>query len=273
MGNLESFHSDEAPKQTRTKKEILQESSRQLKEIREKTPTYPPFEEIEKDLDPNLSSKIAWDVEGSLTESPDPEKMVLSFDICYPYTRNATYKRLGKRALQSLEFIKTKPEHPVIIFVTGDALKNEAIRKALEELNKYPHVSIQSHGMKHLPVTSKHSKKIFGKPPTASLEKAYEEIVEGAKAIQELTGKKPKYFRAPTLYTDPKVVELVNKLGMEMVSAKTGDIPTKPEREGVAKKGEIYLGHAIYPKAVKAIYKKLDKKKIETTHLPWTTPR
>lgn len=201
---------------------------------------------------------------GTLVASPDRNKAVLTFDICSPYKEKTLQK-----VLESLALIEQKKEFPVILFVTGIALKSPEIRAALERLKTLPHVSIQAHGLEHKPCTSQHTAPIYKQTPTGSLEAAYREIVEGAKAIQALTGKKPRYFRSATRYSDPVVEEMVRALGMEMVSQTRGtdDGGSRDTTGGQIRKGSIYLGHAKNLEGVRGIYDRLEKERIPTVAL------
>lgn len=226
--------------------------------------TYPSFESVQSKLRKHHDTQITRRPGGALTESPDKSKVVLTFDICSPYSGTHL-----QNLLDSLEFIAQKSEFPVVVFVAGTALRERKIRAALERLKSLPHISIQNHGLRHQPCTSKYIDPIYGQIPTGSLQAAYREIVRGARAIQMLTGKKPKYFRSATLYSDALVEEMVRELGMKMVSKSTytDDKGGQSETGGPIRRGAIHLGHAINFDGVKNIYERLEAEGIQTVWL------
>jgi peptidoglycan/xylan/chitin deacetylase (PgdA/CDA1 family) len=200
----------------------------------------------------------------TLTESPDKNKLALTFDICSNYSGD----RLNN-TMMSLGIIKRNTNYPVTLFVTGSALENDRIYAELSDLNGYPHVSIQPHGLEHRPVTTEHSEPIFKQKPTGDPELAYKEVVDGAKRVEALTGKRPKYFRSATLRTDARAEHMVRILGMRMVAESKGssDGGGKNREGGVLKKGAVYLGHVSNYDGVRNVYRRLGEQGIETMTL------
>ena len=201
---------------------------------------YPSLESIEKQLKNTPAGKFREDPEGVLRNiDATNKKILLTFDIC------SNYKGQGeKNALEFIDNIASKtPPVPVILFVTGNALSNPRIRKAIEKAARYEHISIQNHGYSHNPLgTAQGLTKPYGITPTSSIEEAYYEVVKGSILTQSITGQKPKFYRSSTLYADPRGVKLAGMLGLKTLGRTTdGD----HQEIGAEKPGNIVLRHAI----------------------------
>lgn len=236
------------------------------------------WEEINK-----LSSKTSENPKWILKESPDKEKIALTFDICSCYTWDKK-----QNVLDTLDLI-SKNKYPVTIFITGSALEDNEIKEKIKEVSKLPYVSIWAHWLHHFATTSE-SKEYFYKsekfkwiPWTWSLEEAYKEIKLSSDKIFEITWERPKYFRSASLFTDEQVVKMLEYMWMKMVWRTDENKWTEKNKnlqsddwggwkkwninEMNFKKWVLFLWHATNYKWVEAIYKELKNKKIETTLL------
>ena len=76
---------------------------------------------------------------------------------------------------------------------------------------------IENHGLKHKPC-SVNGRSVYGIKGTESVGEVVDEIEKNAKRIEELTGRKPKYYRSGTAYYDDVCVEVAQALGCEIVN-------------------------------------------------------
>jgi lysophospholipase L1-like esterase len=200
---------------------------------------YPSLEKIEKQLKGIPQGKFEEEPEGVAKRIEKNEnKVLLTFDICSNYSKDKE-----KNVLNFINNVMSKkPPVPVVLFVTGNALSNPRIRTALKEAAKYPHISIQNHGFRHLPIgTASGSKAEWGLKPTQNTKDAYYEMVKGAILTESITGTKPKVFRAAGLYGDTRGVKMANLLGFQVLGQTHQADYQDPGEEKV---GDIVLRHA-----------------------------
>ncbi|MEI7511789.1 MAG: lytic murein transglycosylase [Candidatus Peregrinibacteria bacterium] len=239
------------------------------------------------------STEVSTAPKGTLIESPEPDKLALTFDVCSHYHGNegaGEESPKTKAVVASLQLIATKTTYPVTLFVTGKSLKSPSIKAEIEKLAKLPHVSIQSHGDHHDSVTAEDEKpnpsyvsKTTGNAyveRTGNLEKAYDEMATGAQKISTITGKPVTYFRSAGLDTDEKSVNMAKEMGLTMTGETTGandgggTKTTELSKGKELKPGNIYIGHAVNFEGVagvKAVYEQLEKDNISTVALGATT--
>ena len=142
---------------------------------------------------------------------------------------------------------------PATLFLSGLWIdKNPEI---LKELSKVEFFEIANLGANHLPC-SLNGKEVYGIKGTRNVEEIISEIEDNALKIAEYTGKKPKYYRAGTVYTDEYCPEIAEKLGYEIVGFSVlGDAGATYSKEKVknallnAQPGDIVILHMNIPKS------------------------
>ena len=208
---------------------------------------YPSLEEVENQIKDMPPGKFEEDPTGVISSIEGKNnEVLLTFDICSNYS--------AEKERDVLNFINNivnkKPPVPVVLFVTGNAIKNPRIRKAIIEASKYPHISIQNHGYSHfaLSTIAGRPKPFKTEPTTQSIKDAYYEVVKGAILIESTTGIKPKYYRSATLYADPRGVKMAEMLGFKTLGWTKGVGDEK--RPGSEKAGDVVLRHAKNPRSV-----------------------
>ncbi|MEI7511044.1 MAG: polysaccharide deacetylase family protein [Candidatus Peregrinibacteria bacterium] len=238
-------------------------------------PTLLSFDTLKSQLDADktLTNTVSEAPKGTIIKSPMPDKIVITFDICSPYS--GIWKA---NLLHSLDIIAQETEYPVTIFVAGIALQDKDIKAKIIQLSHLPHVSLQPHGMHHYALTALDKTAHFNRVvrSTGNLQLAYREMLESAQEIEKITGKRSQYIRSPGLITDEKVTKMADLMRLTMVG-RTTEGGNECEDGGGGKKGKVekmnfhngvlFLGHAINIDGVEAVYKKLDQEKWETTFL------
>ncbi len=141
---------------------------------------------------------------------PDPgtgqKVLALTFDACDGHLRDYN------KAL--IDYLRAE-KIPATLFVTG--LWIDANKKTFLELAKDPLFEIENHGLQHR-LCSVTGRSMYGVRPTIGLGGVIDEMELNARKIQELTGRRPVFFRSATAYTDELSRKVAQRLGMEVVS-------------------------------------------------------
>ncbi|CAK7053885.1 MAG: hypothetical protein DELT_01127 [Desulfovibrio sp.] len=177
-----------------------------------------------------------------LTASPEGEKRVaLTLDACEGVTDMRIVALLRKHTI------------PATIFVTNRWLR--ANPKVAADLAADPLFTFACHGKRHKPA-SVNGKLAFGIRGTRSVPALVEEVEDNARAIAELTGKRPTWYRSGTAFYDDVAVRVITELGLRIagytVSADAGaTLPAaKVARLLVAAPdGAIILCHINHPES------------------------
>lgn len=169
--------------------------------------------------------------------------LALTFDAC-----DARRHGYNKALIDYLRAEKI----PATIFVTG--LWIDANRQAFMELAKDPLFEIEDHGLQHR-VCSVTGRGMYGVRATKGLGGVIDEMELNARKIQELTGRRPVFFRSATAYTDELSRKVAQRLGMEVVSydVLSGDAMHESAQQmsrnliNGAREGAIVIMHANHP--------------------------
>ena len=108
-----------------------------------------------------------------------------------------------------IEFL-TSEKIPATLFVSGRWAEQN--RKLLKELSENPLFSIQNHGGAHKPL-SVTPREAYGIQAVGSVDGVVEEILAGERIILEITGTRPRFFRAGTAHYDDVSVRILQELG------------------------------------------------------------
>lgn len=129
-----------------------------------------------------------------------------------------------------------------------DANYNEFIA-----LSKNPLFEIENHGYLHRPL-SVDGKSAYGIKGTAGIQDVINEVMINQNRIEKLTGRKPKYFRPGTAYSDEVAVKIVRDLGEQVVGFNVlGDAGATFTAEqikaacSIARPGSIIICHMNHP--------------------------
>jgi peptidoglycan/xylan/chitin deacetylase (PgdA/CDA1 family) len=100
------------------------------------------------------------------------------------------------------------------VFVSGNYAQRHA--PALQRLAQSPLFDVGNLGNRCKPV-SVSGDSAYHIKGTANIREALQEITEGAKKIQQVTGKYPAYFRSATGYIDDVAAKAINELGVQVI--------------------------------------------------------
>jgi peptidoglycan/xylan/chitin deacetylase (PgdA/CDA1 family) len=130
------------------------------------------------------------------------KEVALTFDACGGKKGSAVDREL-------LVFLK-KERIPATLFLSGRWLEKN--RETARELAADPLFEIGNHGAEHRPL-SVTGRSAYGIPGTESVSAAAREVEANARLLEEITGKRPRYFRAGTNHYDEIAVAVAAELG------------------------------------------------------------
>ena len=112
-----------------------------------------------------------------------------------------------------INFLKQE-KVPATLFINARWIdKNLNTFKALAST---PLFEIANHGLEHKPA-SVNGKSIYGLEKKKNMEELIDEIELNARKIEQITDKRPKYFRSGTAYYDEVAVKIANSLKNEVI--------------------------------------------------------
>ena len=121
---------------------------------------------------------------------------------------------------------------------------------AFERLYKNPLFEIENHGAAHRPA-SLNGRSVFGLRGTANSAELYSEVVQTADAIEQLTGRRPKFYRSGGAYYDEFALMQISDMGFMAVGFSVfGDggtgysANTAKKAVSKARSGDIIIAHA-----------------------------
>ena len=147
-------------------------------------------------------------VKGVKTKLNTDQKLIaLTFDACGGPRGNGYDAQL-------IQYLK-REKIPATLFISGKWI--EANREIFRELAKEPFFEIENHGLNHRPCSA-NGRSAYGIAGTKGVGEIFDEIEQNALKVQNLTGRKPKYYRPGTTHSDDICVEIANTLGYEVVN-------------------------------------------------------
>jgi peptidoglycan/xylan/chitin deacetylase (PgdA/CDA1 family) len=147
-------------------------------------------------------------VKGVKTRLDTDQKVIaLTFDAC------GGPKGSGYDA-KLIDYLESE-KIPTSLFISGRWMKRNL--DIFHDLAKKPLFEIENHGLNHKPC-SVNGRSVYGIEGTRSVSELVDEIEQNGIKIQNLTGRKPRFYRPGTAYCDEVGVEVANALGYEVVN-------------------------------------------------------
>lgn len=204
----------------------------------------PDFKAIINKYQNEVPKYFGENVQGVVTRIETTEKIVaLTFDACGGNNGLAYDQKL-------MDYL-IKEKIPATLFINGrwiDENKELFLRLSQNEL-----FEIENHGYAHKPL-SVNGKSIYGIEGTKNVSEVIDEVWKNAMKIEELTGRRPLYFRSGTAYYDEVAVKIVRELDEKPVNFTVlGDAGAKYTKAQMvnsarsAKNGSIFLYHMNHP--------------------------
>ena len=205
-------------------------------------------------------SPSAWgyNLDGIISIIPTDEKIIaLTFDACK-----------GDYDAELIEFLIAE-NVPATLFISGRWIGENPGK--LEYLASRENFSIENHGYEHRPL-SVSGRSEYGVEGTASPGEIFNEIELNARRIEELTGRRPVFFRSGTAFYDDIAVQIARDMGVPLagytISGDGGATLSKAQilkACGNPPPGAILLFHMNHPESdtyegVRALYEILVEK-------------
>ena len=171
---------------------------------------------------------------------PGPRVVALTFDACSG--------AIDQRILTEL----VENHIPATLFVTHRWLKRNAAAMAV--VMAHPELfEIENHGDQHVPAITD-IPSLYGVKTAGSLEAVQREVDGGALAVQQATGKPPRWFRGATAVYSRDALDQIRAAGYSIagfsLNADMGaSLPaaTVAKRIAAAKSGDIIIAHINQP--------------------------
>jgi peptidoglycan/xylan/chitin deacetylase (PgdA/CDA1 family) len=151
-----------------------------------------------------------------------------------------------------IEFLE-KERVPATLFINARWIGPN--RAVFDRLAANPLFEIANHGLMHRPA-SVNGRSVYGLDGTRNIGDLVDEIELNARKLEELTGKRPRFYRSGTAYYDEVAVKVANDLGEEVAGFSVlGDAGATFTREQVkktllnARSGDIIIVHMNHPEA------------------------
>lgn len=107
-----------------------------------------------------------------------------------------------------------KEKIPATLFINSRWI--DANEEAFIDLARNPLFEIENHGLHHRPL-SVEGRSVYGIKGTENPGEVVDEVMINTYKIQQLTGKKPKFFRSGTAFYDDVAVRMVEEVGAQVV--------------------------------------------------------
>lgn len=177
--------------------------------------------------------------------SSENKIIALTFDACGG-------KYAGKLDTELIKYL-TENNIPATLFVSGAWIDRNP--KGFMRLSRNPLFEIENHGLRHRPCCISACSK-YNIRGTGSIGELVDEVELNARKIEELTGRRPIFFRAGTAWYDAASVRIIQRLNHIPVnfSCVGGDASKTSTTQsivtnvlGSAKNGAICLLHMNHP--------------------------
>lgn len=191
-------------------KNILNVKEIQLKEVFSSNLTIPQLKESMTSKYKNeIPTQWGEKTTGVKTQINTTDKIIaLTFDACGGSTLSNGYD-------SELIYFLRKENIPATLFINSRWI--DANYNTFMALSKIPQFEMENHGYLHKPL-SVNGKSAYGITGTQNIGEVVDEIILNERKIEELTGRKPKYFRSGTAYYDEVAVKIVNEIGEDAVN-------------------------------------------------------
>lgn len=201
---------------------------------------------IAKTFENQTPKEWGENVSGVKTKLDTNEKVIaLTMDACGSPLGMAYDEKL-------IDFLKQE-KVPATLFINARWIDKNL--NTFKTLASNPLFEIANHGLEHKPA-SVNGKSIYNLNGTKDVEELVDEIELNARKIEQITHKRPKYFRSGTAYYDEVAVKVSNTLHHEVIGfsilGDAGATYTKEKVENAflkAKNGEIVIIHMNHPQS------------------------
>lgn len=168
-------------------------------------------------------------------------------------TLDACGSARGKGIDRKLIDFMVQEQLPATLFINARWI--DANPELFRQLAEEPLFEIANHGLWHKPA-SVTGRSVYGIDGTKDVAELVQEIELNARKIEEITGKRPRFYRSGTAYYDELAVKISNDLGHEVAGFSVlGDagatLPADKVKAALlsSKPGDIIIAHMNHPEA------------------------
>lgn len=206
----------------------------------------PSREEIVRRYQGVVPREWGEEVSGVRRRLKSHEKVIaLTMDAC------GSAKGMGFDA-RLLDFLE-KERVPATLFINSRWIGPN--RAVFDRLAANPLFEIANHGTRHRPA-SVTGRSVYGIDGTGNVAELVDEIDGNARLLEELTGRRPRFYRSGTAYYDEVAVKIAADLGEQVAGFSVlGDAGATYPREKVrdallaARPGDIVIIHMNHPES------------------------
>jgi peptidoglycan/xylan/chitin deacetylase (PgdA/CDA1 family) len=144
---------------------------------------------------------------------------------------------------------------PATIFATRRWLERNP--QGTATLLRHPELfDIEDHGANHVPAVIGLGRRVYGIAGNPDVDHLRDEVSQGAEAIEQATGSKPRWYRGATAFYDPQAIDDIEAMGYRIagfsLNADAGATLSKTEivaRIRAAINGDILIAHMNKPRS------------------------
>src|SRR5262245_16104431 len=178
-----------------------------------------------------------------LSETPGQNVVALTLDACSGTFDADLVRFLIERRI------------PATIFATRRWLERNPEGTAI--LTAHPELfDIEDHGANLLPAVIGIGRRVYGIAGSPDVEHLREEVSQGAEAVEQATGARPRWYRGATALYDPQAVGDIEAMGYRIAgfslnadAGATLSAPAVAARIRAAKSGDILIAHMNRPRS------------------------
>src|SRR5215813_4450126 len=178
-----------------------------------------------------------------LSETPGQNVVALTLDACSgtfdaDLVRFLIERRIAATIFATRRWLERNPDATAILIAHPDLF------------------DIEDHGANHVPAVIGVGRRVYGIAGNPDVEHLRDEVSQGAEAIEEATGSKPRWYRGATALYDPQAIQDIEAMGYRIagfsLNADAGATLSKAEivaRIRTARNGDIVIAHMNKPRS------------------------
>ena len=151
-------------------------------------------------------------------------------------------------------------EHRIAATIFATRRWLERNPEATATLTAHPDLfDIEDHGANHVPAVIGVGRRVYGIAANPDLEHLRQEVLQGARAVEQATGSKPRWYRGATALYDPQAIGDIEAMGYRIagfsLNADAGATLSASEvaaRIRAARSGDILIAHLNRPRSATA---------------------
>jgi peptidoglycan/xylan/chitin deacetylase (PgdA/CDA1 family) len=182
----------------------------------------------------------------ALANAPGEKVVALTLDACTgafdaELVRFLVERRIPATVFATRRWLERNPEGAAVLMQHADLF------------------DVEDHGANHVPAVIGAGRRVYGIAGNPDEEHLREEVVQGADAVERLTGSRPRWYRGATALYDPQAIGDIEAMGYRIagfsLNADAGATLSKAAivaRLREARSGDILIAHMNRPRSATA---------------------